>query len=325
MAKTEKVGVRLSGRFSPGQEVVLFERHGTHFDFAHVGSAIAEGKVDRTGVVEFDGLVLGRAYWVAGEDGDGVWRAAQMTAKTRPVEKARQSDSEIAEKLAQTRPPASAVRASTSVTGARSTSTARVVGGNGQPFVHPQIGKPTPKGERDTMPAPYARIEDTPDGTPLRSHTVTGEAHPVNPALPDGKLRQDQVPEDVPQASCTPHGEATIIGDEDQALARLEQKVPPSQAEDPEVPARTSDDDAEEIRRTQTPEPKTAGIEAAQTGKVPAESKRAAQGKTPTTTRKRPARKRSAAKPPAKAKASASKATTPAKRRAPGKASPKKS
>lgn len=57
------------------------------------------------------------------------------------------------------------------------------------------------------------RIEDVAgDGVFLRSQTQTGEAHVV----PDGEtlpsLRQDQVPDGVPQESCTPFGEATVLG-----------------------------------------------------------------------------------------------------------------
>lgn len=129
-----------------------------------------------------------------------------MATKT----KVRLTDDEIRAQLAQTRPPASAV-ADTSVTGARSTRSTRVVGANGQPFANAKVGLPTPAEDRDPNPAPYARIEDVEPGTVLRSHTLTGEAHPVDPDVPDGQLRQDQVPEGVFQASCTPLGTATVL------------------------------------------------------------------------------------------------------------------
>lgn len=300
-AQKSGIGVRLNGRFSPGTKVSLFERHGTQFDRAHVGNTLARGKVDQQGSVEFLGLQAKRSYWVAAEI-DGEWRAVQMTAKEQPAQKQRLSSDAVGEKLAQTRPPASAVRASTPVTGARSTTDARVVAGVGAPFAHQQVGKPTPKADREDQPAPYARIEDVSDGTPLRSHTVTGEAHVVNPDLPDGKLRQDQVPDGMPQASSTPLGEATIIGDEDQALARLENKVPVSAAAGGGV--------------------KTPGIDAAVGGKVPAEAKRAAEGKKPEASKaKKPTRRRPAKKA---SKSTSAKPKAAAKPQAPRKASPKK-
>jgi hypothetical protein len=278
-----KTGVRLSGRFSPGQQVDLYERFGDQFDVAHVGAPLQTAKVSRAGLVEFSGLEEGKRYWIAGED-DDVVRGVAMTAKAWTADASPLSEDEIAARLAQTRPPASAARTSSPVTGARSSTTTRVLSGAGQPFANAQVGKPTPKGEQDPQPAPYARIEDVKKGVPLRSHTVTGEAHVVNPDLPDGKLRQDQVPDRTPQASDTPLGEATVIGDEDQATARLENKVPASPAEPSEtdqLPKKELSEEAVQERQSTQAEPKTAGIEAAQAGKVPAEAKRSAAGKTP--------------------------------------------
>lgn len=300
MATKTKVGVRLSGRFAPGTEVDLYPRVGVMFDRAHVGSPIATTKVDKLGEVSFEDLDAepGARFWIAGRDEDGVWRGVHVTAKLRDASSERLGDDEIRERLAQTRPPASAVSATTT-TGPRSSTSSRVIAGNGQPFASAKVGLPTPKAERDPHPAPHARIEDTPDGTVLRSHTVTGESHPINPALPDGKLRQDQVPADVPQASCTPLGEATVIGDEAQVFAQLQQKqvTPPAAGE-----------------VVQTP-----GIDAAKSGKVPAESKRAAEGKPPEP--KRATSKRSAAKKaPAKRKASST-AKKPAAKKTTAKAS----
>jgi hypothetical protein len=288
----QKVGVRLSGGFSPGTKVVLHRRYGSTFDAASAGATLDRKKVAADGTVMFDGLELGAGYWIAALDEDtGEWRARAMTAKPQTDSADKLGENEVAERLAQTRPSATAVRTGAAVTGPRSTSSARphrVLSGSGSPFAHPATGLPTPKGDRDARPAPYVRIEDVPEGTPLRSHTVTGEAHPVNPDLPDGKLRQDQVPEGVPQASATPLGEATIVGDEDQAAARLEQKVPASQAspQPDDLPKREANSEKKaEERRTSAPAPKTEGIKAAQRGKPTTAAKRSAQGKTPSAPR----------------------------------------
>lgn len=211
MAKT-KTGVRLSGRFSPGTEVELYPRVGVMFDRAHVGSPMATTTVDAIGTIEFEGLDVapGTRLWVAGPDADGVWRGVQVTAKARVAELPSVSPEQIRDQLRQTQPPSSAVQATTT-TGARSTTSTRVVGGNGQPFAHPKVGIPTQAELREESPAPYSRIEDVEPGTVLRSHTVTGESHPVDLDIPDGQMRQDQVPETVFQASCTPLGTATIL------------------------------------------------------------------------------------------------------------------
>lgn len=155
--------------------------------------------------------------------------------------KTKLSDDEIRARLAQTRPPASAVRGSGTVTGARSTATAKAVTGSGQPFANAKVGLPTPKDERDPNPAPYARIEDVKKGTVLRSHTVTGEAHPVDLENPDGQLRQDQVPEDVFQASCTPLGTATILPVQPDMAAAEPEPEPVSEGEVPEESTASSE------------------------------------------------------------------------------------
>jgi hypothetical protein len=102
------------------------------------------------------------------------------------------SEDEI-ERLAQTRPPASA--ATDVVAGHRGAQLERPRAVRWRSAVRePAGGQADAEGRARSQPAPYARIEDVPKGAPLRSHTVTGEAHVVNPDLPDGKLRQDQVP-----------------------------------------------------------------------------------------------------------------------------------
>ncbi|WCB94504.1 hypothetical protein DSM104299_03241 [Baekduia alba] len=212
MATKTKVGVRLTGRFTPGTEVDLYPRIGVMFDRAHVGSPIATATVDEIGTVDFDDVDAspGDRFWIAGADEDDVWRGVQVTAKARDGDRPRLGGDEIRDRLAQTRPPSSAVAASTT-TGARSTTSTRVVGIGGQPFANSKVGLPTPDEDRDPNPAPYPRIEDVEPGTVLRSHTVTGEAHPVDLEVPDGQLRQDQVSADVFQASCTPLGTATVL------------------------------------------------------------------------------------------------------------------
>lgn len=225
MATKAKAGVRLSGRFSPGTKVDLYQRVGVMFDRAHVGTALATTTVDKLGEAAFDGLDLepGTQLWVAGRDENDVWRGVQVTAKLREGDGTAMSPADVRARLKQTQPPSTAVQPSTT-TGARSTASARVVGGNGQPFAHPKVGVPTPAGEREKNPAPYPRIEDVKEGTVLRSHTVTGEAHPVDLDVPDGHLRQDQVPKGTFQASDTPLGEATVLPEQpgDPASARVE-------------------------------------------------------------------------------------------------------
>ena len=82
------------------------------------------------------------------------------------------------------------------VTGPRSTVTARVQ-----------------NPDADAVAQPFVKVEDVSGSVPLRSRTETGSAHfvPQDETLP--YLRQDQVPEGVPQASCTPLGQATPLID----------------------------------------------------------------------------------------------------------------
>jgi hypothetical protein len=147
------IGVRLNGRFAPGQKVELFERFGDVFDPATAGGALKSATVDRHGNVAFTGLDEGKRYWIAGQDEDDSWRGVAMTAKARQESKQAIKPAEVIERLAQTRPsePTGA-----SVTGARSSSSARALTGGGQPFANPKIGKPTPK-ERARLPAGAVR------------------------------------------------------------------------------------------------------------------------------------------------------------------------
>lgn len=198
-----KASVHLRGRFAPGTKVRLIERYGDNY--LGGGTEAGTGKVDAEGEVSFDGLDAGRRFWIVGEI-DDTERAVAMTAKEQP-QRSRMSAKEQRERLAQTRPPD---RRRESVTGARTSANTRVTTGTGQPFAHEQTGKPTPKEERENEPQPHLRLEDVSKSTPLRSHTITGSAHPVEPGEPQPKPSQDDVRKGTAQRSDTPLGEATV-------------------------------------------------------------------------------------------------------------------
>lgn len=201
-----KVGVTLRGRFAPRTKVTLHARHGDVYNPDTAGPILDRGTVNKDGEIQFTGLDLGHRYWIAG-DVDDIPRGVAMTAKPQNETVAKLSEAEVTERLAQTRP---AVDDRTErITGARNSVTARATSRSGQPFAHPQVGKPTPKGDLPDEPNPHARQEDVKG--PQRSDTITGQATPVNPNEIQPKIRQDQIRKGTPQRSATPLGEATPV------------------------------------------------------------------------------------------------------------------
>lgn len=213
---TSKASVHLRGRFSPGTKVGLYERYG---DVFRGGRALKSATVDKNGEVEFKGLEEAARFWIAGEV-DGDERAVAMTAKGDDATK-RLTGAQVRDRLAQTRPNPQRREI---VTGARTTSNTRVTGARGEPFADERVGKPTPKDEREDEPQPYPRIEDMPKGTPLRSHTITGSAHPVEPGEKQPTIPQSDVRKGTPQRSDTEFGEAALktATDEEQPKRRQE-------------------------------------------------------------------------------------------------------
>lgn len=177
MASGSKVTLR--GRFPVGERVTLFNRVGsTEFVKGQAGSPLARAAVDENGAVIFRDVEPG-AYWVACE-GENGWRGVAVTVRPprpeprRRPEKAveKLSAAEVRDRLAATRPPQDP---SAIVTGPRSTANVRAVTNGGEFFASAATG----------LPAEYpegGRIEDVAPGTPLESHTVTGEARVVSVA-----------------------------------------------------------------------------------------------------------------------------------------------
>lgn len=175
MASGSKVTLR--GRFPVGERVTLFQRSGTEFVKGQAGVPLARAAVDENGAVIFRDVEPGQ-YWVAME-GENGWRGVAVTVRSpepeprrrpqKPVEKL--SAQEVRDRLAATRPVQDQ---SALVTGPRSTANVLAVTNGGEFFANPATGLPAANPEG-------GRIEDVPAGTPLESHTVTGEARIVEP------------------------------------------------------------------------------------------------------------------------------------------------
>ncbi len=175
--------VRLRGRFTPGQEVHLFERvPGVEFQPGAL-EVLATQRVDREGNVEFVREVeIGGTYWIAGDvsrDGDDPeWRSVQMTAKVAPMEKVRRE-----------RPGTDEARPF------------QAESRQNAPTEEPVSGEAVP----------HPRQEQVPEDQPQRSNTATGSAVPHDPDEPQPTMGQHQVSPETVQRSSTPLGEATII------------------------------------------------------------------------------------------------------------------
>lgn len=195
--------IRLSGGFSPGTKVALVARTGDFFTYAGANT-VDQGKVGEDATVTFSGLPEGTRYWVVSLD-DDERRAIAVTAKVQPAEKQRLSDSEVRQRLSQTRPDRASGQ---SISGPRTTTNTRVLSEGGEQM-QAGIGVPTEKDDRELEPQPRLRQEDA-RNVAQRSATITGTAHPVEAGEPQPKPVQEDFRK-VPQRSATELGEATPI------------------------------------------------------------------------------------------------------------------
>jgi hypothetical protein len=199
--------VCLRGRFSPGDDVGLFERTG---DLFLGGDPVQTATVSDGSEVEFEGLDAGDPFWVVGGDPR---REVRVTAKDRP-ERRRLSPEETRDVLASTRPEQGDREI---VSGARGSLTARALSAEERAkrvraaTVRPEAHEPNEEGARELEPGPRIKQAEVPADQPQRSATPVGEGHPVDPWEIQPRVRQDQVSPVTKQMSATELGDATPI------------------------------------------------------------------------------------------------------------------
>lgn len=217
-----QIELQVADRFPPGSKVEVFPR--VH-DFFTPGQtpAVKSATVGKDGSIKLSGLVDHGPYFLAaevkvqrpsprGQVEVEEWRSVAFTASPPDnatalslpdaVEHARLESAARAEVLSKTSidlasAPGGAPAVSTSpvVEGPRGTGNVSTIGA--MPVVARTI--------------PFPRIEDQKKGTPLRSHTDTGEAHPVPEGERQPKPAQSDIPKGTKQRSDTPVGEATPV------------------------------------------------------------------------------------------------------------------
>jgi hypothetical protein len=237
--------VTLAGRFPAGTHVRLVQVKDESVLRSEGGKLTATGKVKDDGTVSFrDGVEVGGRYFVVGYV-DGVPREVRVRGNRAGEESA---------VLAQAPQGDARVRLADGswadeVPDRESVPGAEVGPAPGQHQVRkgtPQRSE-TPRGYAHPVdtdePTPYPRQEDVKKGTPQMSETETGRAAPII----EGAARQRDVAKGTPQRSDTELGVATVIpaGDAVQAqreressLAKAARGEPGRAAAEPLMPVR---------------------------------------------------------------------------------------
>jgi len=223
--------LRQASVFPPDTEVGAFPRLTDAPPTALPRKAAATATVDKRGEAKLSGLEPNAPYWAAA-DVDGTVRTVAFTAKSDELRNMPEAirlsrdgtnyqteqQREAQAKLRNTTPAEQ--RYPTIVTGARGT--ANTVTGDDIATKPEAIA--TEKVKKSDEPQPYPRLEDAKE--PVRSHTATGSAHPVDPGEPQPKPKQEDVKDSQPQRSSTETGEATPK-DKDEVQPALKQEDAP--------------------------------------------------------------------------------------------------
>lgn len=215
MATAKKGQVVLRGGFPTGTRVGLYEAIGDTFT-ASLPKVGAKQRVDKHSEATFDGLEIGKPYFVAAEV-DGEWRSRRVVGKDPalvrgPMKPPRRIGAgQVVHNVSEERlENAASLRSQTEnpeiISGARASNSTRVRG-HAKPTDPLAIEQDTTtdKGRQDGL-APLGSKDEPKQ---LASDTFAGVAVP---AAPD-RLQQEDVPKGVPQASATELGDAAILVD----------------------------------------------------------------------------------------------------------------
>jgi hypothetical protein len=188
--------ITLRGRFSPGSQVRLVRVDGEHVLRAEGGEEVATKKVDDDGCVEFTtGVDVNARYFIVGQH-------QGFPLEVRARGRAKDDPSEVLENAPTPR------------------ERVRLSDGSWADEAPEQHRKAT-----YAEGAPHLAQTDVPKGTPQRSDTPRGSAHPLDPEEPTPYPSQEEerfTKGKVPQMSDTPLGMATPI---DLGIAQRQEDV----------------------------------------------------------------------------------------------------